>query len=120
MICCDMSPAPPVTDPSVQADILDAFQGMALASLLQEFLIAIEAESAAILAHEAAQDRDGLSHAAHRLASAAAQFGFPELTQVARAIETGGATSKDSGLKGALDRVRDAAEQLQRRPSAAR
>ena len=115
-----MTTVPPVTDPSVQADILDAFQGAALASLVQAFLNTIEAESSAILKHEAGRDQDGLSHAAHRLVSAAGQFGFPELMQIARSIELGRATSQESGLDGALARAREAAGRLQRLPSAAR
>lgn len=112
--------APLVTDPIHQADMLEAFDPASLAALLGQFLTAIEAESAAIADCEAAGDGAGMEQAAHRLASAASQFGFPELAAVARALEAGRVTAALSDLAGCLARAKTAAEELQRRPSAAR
>jgi len=112
--------APPVTDPVHQADMLEAFEPASLAALLDQFLTAIEKESASIIASEAVADTAGMEEAAHRLASAASQFGFPELAAVARAIELGRSTSEKSGLKECLARAKAAAEALQRRPTDAR
>lgn len=112
--------APLVTDPIHQADMLDAFDPASLAALLSQFLTAIDAESAAILACEAAGDGAGVEQAAHRLASAASQFGFPELAAVARALESGRVATAQSDLEGCLARAKIAAEALQRRPTEAR
>lgn len=112
--------APPVIDPAHQADFMDAFEPAVLDDLLDQFLAAIDRESAAILACEQAGDRSGLEQAAHRLASAAGQFGFPELTAVARALEAGRVSAAQSDLRACLARATIAAAALQRRPTAAR
>ncbi len=99
----------PVIDPDIQRDITDAFHGSDLAALVDAFLSAIDAEATAILYREGLGDREGTADAAHRLASAASQFGFPELAEVARAIEKAGAMNGDSGLNAALQRAKQGA-----------
>jgi len=77
------APKLPVADLGVQADLRAAFEPAALAGLSGRFAQAVRAESAALAAGDAATAAD----AAHRLTSAAAQFGFPALAAAARAIE---------------------------------
>jgi len=85
------------------------FEPPALAELIDQFRAAIAIEAGLIGVAEREGDPEAAEAAAHRLVSAASQFGYPELAGLARAIESGEARTDQVDLPGALARADAAA-----------
>lgn len=77
-----------MVDERLQAELADAFDRESLAALYDLFRRTVATETRQIDAAIAARDREALARAAHRLVSAASQFGFPRLAHHAKLLET--------------------------------
>jgi len=101
-----------IVSAEIHDDLRAAFAPDALVGLLSEFETDVREEHVAIRASAEAADPEALRARAHRMASAAHQYGFPELAGAAGAIEqraaAGAADADLPRLDGCVTRALDA------------